>query len=633
MLIASLMSTQRSAASVIFAIAIIPILGLCGLAVDYGIWARIDSEMTMAANTAALNAVKIAATAEVNKDPNAVAEGNQTGAAWFNAEAGGKQPYMAGIVTTSVTTTVGPVVSANVSFSGSIYSIFGKLFGVRTFPISGQVAASENIASFSNIEIILDNSPSMAIGASDGSCGINGNGPATCSIPPADDINTLEQLSPCWPTNALYQQSIPTMPPTHGKTAADPYYPNGFQSSVDAEFYQNYQYANQPSGNNYTGVAPSPVVRTLPPALTLLPAATFVQTPYNSSGILQDQNGYYYQDATIGTSSCAGAGVKLQYKLPGTNTLAYPRTGPPCAFACHFDNSGKPTSQGNDLYAMARQNNVTLRFDLVKAATKNVIQEMQQYDLSNNNLNVGIFSFDQIAHQHYPVITNPTQIVEPPAGVVPPCETNGMLPPLNEANPQQLALEAGHNWQAAIDAVGGYNGFTDLGIPPVVALLQGVNKGPAGNDDTAIANSIKCLASGYLSPVSSDAKLVGRTAQTPAKFLFLITDGYEDNGITGRQPLDPNACKIFSDPVSQGGLGYTVFVIYTPYYQVKHQFFFQYMYTQVVPLIGSPLYTALQSCASDPQNDFVAATNLPELDAALSKFLRAALNKVARFNM
>ena len=117
------------------------------LAIDYGIWARIDSELNSAANAAALNAVKIAAVAELNNDPNAVAEGNAAGLAWFESEAGGPQAYLvpsacsgkgngsACTITATVKTTLGTKATSTVSFNGRIDSIFGKLFLVNSYPV------------------------------------------------------------------------------------------------------------------------------------------------------------------------------------------------------------------------------------------------------------------------------------------------------------------------------------------------------------------------------------------------------------------------------------------------------------------------------------------------------------------
>ena len=53
-----LMSERRSSVSVLFATAIIPIIGLCGLAVDYALWEQIDTNLNKAVNVAALNAAK-----------------------------------------------------------------------------------------------------------------------------------------------------------------------------------------------------------------------------------------------------------------------------------------------------------------------------------------------------------------------------------------------------------------------------------------------------------------------------------------------------------------------------------------------------------------------------------------------
>jgi hypothetical protein len=273
---------------------------------------------------------------------------------------------------------------------------------------------------------------------------------------------------------------------------------------------------------------------------------------------------------------------------------------------------------------MARQNNVTLRFDNVKAATSAVIDQMRLDDLATGNLQVGVFSFDQTVHQQYP--KNPLESNQNSTT----CIGNGL----------QASLEAGDGWAAAEAAVGYYDGETDQGILPVLAHLAGT----VSNDDTDIEGSLDCLATKYVSPISANVNLVGRTAQTPGNVLFLVTDGFEDfidaSGVEQRRPLDPSKCQHFKDPVSAGGMGYTVYVLYTPYYQVKHEYFFsvlnsdgQIMYNDVTPDGSSPLDAALAACSSDPSKDFLTATDEVDLERDLKTFLRAALNNVAKFEM
>jgi Flp pilus assembly protein TadG len=598
------MSGRRGAASVIFAITIIPILGLCGLAVDYGQWARIDSNLTMAANAAALNAVKVAANAEVNNDPNAAREGDQAGAQWFAAQAGPNQGYLSSGFP-NVATQAGATVTSKVTFSGRINSIFGRLFGVAGYPVSGEVAASLQIASYLHVEILLDNSPSMAIGASDGTPA-SGTAPVSGYDAAGADIGLLEQLSPCWPSNALY------------KTAAT--YPNstdGLWQAADGENYWNYQVAY--AGNSYTGNAPPNAPHfVVEHQYTLNNVANFTFQPT----IFPTKAPYSF---TYKVPGCVGG--PAQTAPPPANALpgVPPLAGPPCAFACHYDNRGNiNTSDGNDLYAMARQQwpRLKLRFDLVKQATQDVITQMQKDDLSSDNLQVGVFSFDQTVHQQYPVVGTPQN------GTGAACVGNG------QAGTPDPSLEAGGGWAAAKAAVGGYNGVTDTGIPPVVALLTNVKGGAVNNDDTNIEASLNCLATSYLTPVSTDTTKIGVTAATPAKVLFLVTDGFDDyrvgNGPEVRAPITTTACNTFKN------MGYHVYVVYTPYYQVKHQYFFDYMYNDVVPPTSgglSPLAANLRACATDPDTDFISATDQATLTAALQTFLRAALNNVARFNM
>ncbi len=146
----------------IFAICALPLLTLAGMAIDYGFWCGSYATLALAADSAALNAVRVAVNGEALNDPNYIAEGTTAGTSWFNAMAGTTIGHAVPTIALSGTTTI----TARVQFSGSIPSLLGGLIMRRaSYQIFGQSAAVATLAPYLNIDIILDNSSSMEIGA------------------------------------------------------------------------------------------------------------------------------------------------------------------------------------------------------------------------------------------------------------------------------------------------------------------------------------------------------------------------------------------------------------------------------------------------------------------------------------
>ncbi len=423
---------RRCAVALMFALGAVPIIGLAGAAVDFGIWNQTNATMAVAANVAAMTAVKIAANAQLAGDPNAKTEGQQAAAQWFAAEvqSGGRVGTNGvNLQLVNVNMTMGVTVSAQVSYTGQVPSIFGGLFRVLHYPIGGQAIAAVTSAPYLNVEILIDNSSSMDIGATMG------------------DMQLLNNMSACDVSNAFYDDS-------NGNPTV--------QQSLDP--YNSYQYTGY--GRTYDGTLTTPAIQTglqPPPGKLVEQADTGIDPP------------------------CQGV-------LPKQSDGHIPLAGPPCAFACHWDKTYN-NSLANDLYGMARKtlgtaHPITLRLDIVKNATNQVITTMQQDNLQINNLNVGLFTFNTALNQIYP--------------------SSG---------------EAAGNWSAAQAAVGTpptQPTMSENGILPVIAARTGNNK------DTNFPEAMAALTSTYLTTPSGD----GTDANHPRKVLFIITDGFLDDSIS-----------------------------------------------------------------------------------------------------
>jgi Flp pilus assembly protein TadG len=540
---------RKGVAIVLFAAGAFPMVMLAGLAVDYGIWNQANSGLTLAANVAALTAVKIATNAQLMNDPNWQAEGEAAGRQWFQAQVGsftqsivgttpvtivetGQHPGLVVSVTWQASTAT---MSASVSYAGTVGSVFGAVFGKNVYGVRGGATTQVSTSPYVDVEILLDNSGSMEIGATE------------------NDIATLQKLTPCGVVRA-------------GMTSPGAVYPGAPQNrNAMDQNYATYQYGG------YDGSLTAPF-----PAGAPLTFPSYIQIAADASGNVPN---------TLGPS-CQG-------ELPADANGAYPTAGPPCAFACHYDTSGK-AGETNDYYAIARStigkaNQITLRFDLVKAAVNQVLAAMQTDNISAiNNLNVGIFTFEDALTQVYPT---------------PGCQ------------PGTLACAAGHDWATAESAVG---------APPTVANGPDTGIQPHGGadsgGDTDFHDSMATLLT-YMTPAGS-----GTTATSPRKVLFIVTDGLVDTGDATRTfgGVSVDDCDQFKN------LGFTIYVVYTPYYPVMNYFYLDDIKPYVEPAATSTVATSLQACASSP-GDYLSASDGTTLDAALQQFLRSAIKAPARF--
>jgi hypothetical protein len=569
--------------SVLFAIATIPILGFCGLAVDYGIWAEINASLATSVNVAALNAVKIAASAYVNHDPDYVAEGVAAGTAWFDATELATYPKVIG-GTISIAITGNSAISATATFSGaSIPRIFGRIFGTRAYYFGVQATATINTASYLEVVTMLDNSSSMDIAAT-----------------PAG-MNQLMTLSACDATNAYYPL------PANQPIQAENLWKNTSQITYD-------NYAITYNGVNFDGSFVGALPQDLPlnppvaDPVSVLGYPAFVANEYPTGTLVATNGQTVFQPEPFTNSHPNATSWNTKETCQGVLPAyrgQYPLPGPPCAFACHWTNApveappgsttGVPDPRGgtNDLYGLARRNGIALRFDYVKEATQAALQAMDaDNNATLNNLSVGIYTFDRAVHRVYPA-----------------------------------SGESGSDFGTAENLVG----LGDTGIPATLGLLAG------DNDNTDFVEDMQALRTTYVTAAGD-----GTTAATPRKVLFLVTDGFQDDfeatqySAEERRAFNPAACQHFKDPVSQGGLGYQVYVVYTPYYPIPHNAYLANNWKSIVQQNGpGSIPYNLQACSSqssDPSGTYyVSALNQQDIKNALLAFLAQALKTPARY--
>jgi Flp pilus assembly protein TadG len=533
---------RQSGVALLFALMVIPMIGLAGLAIDFGIWNETYASVSLAASAAALNAAKTAANADANNDANYIAEGTTAGTQWFLADMD-TSSYGNALGSSTPTVKVsatGTNITAAVSVTLSVNSLIGGLFGKAGYPLTVSAGATMPVTSYLEVILMLDNSASMGIGAT------------------TADMQTLMQISPCDPSNYFY------------RTAS-----NSTYTQLVPNNYGVYQYSW--NGVNYDGTLPTPITSG---STTFKPVNYMGGTGFTA----------VYCDAAHVT-----AGYCQQQQMCPSQVNGYTAyAGPPCSFACHSDGS-KAAGLGTDLWAMARRNGVTVRFDLLKNATNLVVQTMASDNVTSlNNLTVGIYSFNTGVTAVYPGTTA--------------CTTNNTN-----------TTEACNNFTTAEADVGspptaGSGTYTDSGIQPTVAVATG------NNDNTAFTESMSKLASTYLTAAGD-----GTAATKPRKVLFLITDGFEDDPNTStRAAMPSSACTQFKD------MGFTVYVVYTPYYPVMHEWYLVNGVSIVEGTGSDSIAYNLQACASSAA-DYISAGNQTSLNNALQTFLKNALASPAIF--
>jgi Flp pilus assembly protein TadG len=592
---------RAGAISLLFAIMIIPLLLIVGIAIDFSFYAQAQAELNLAADAAAMHAVRAMSMATSNNTTYQNA-GTLAGQQWFAAQA----EVVPGVTLTGtgtplpVSVTVSynpPTYTATVTYTGTMNTVFGRLVGIKTWPIAG-TATSTISNNFVDIGIMIDNSQSMLIGATQA------------------DITSLNNMTPC----AIVKTENGVTPGLG--MGAYSYYLNGPTSIYGT----NGPYPGNGGGSPYGYLAG--LGQVLPPytgaGKDSVPASRAYCDPgYNSgspglaacayppSFIYGANDTQYYQSGTTtnadGTKnlpgSCSNGG--------GANGSVGEHTPQaPCSFACHQN------SDGGDYYALARSNNINLRLDVVQSAAQQVVQSMITYSPAPQSLlGVGIYTFNTTLQPVYPC----TSLIA-------------------------CASPFGTNLSTAYSDLAICSGTQTTGC-----LLPPVTNDQPNTDINTVFSEAALFFKGTAGDGSTQAKAI--------KNLFLITDGISDWSYLGNQVVGP-IDSLVANPCAQiKNQGITLYVLYTPYYpiptwtytQVQNPQTLAYTYPAGVILsqfvteanptnfpnynanypTDTPVQAALRACASNPAY-FYTATNQADINAAMQSMLASALNSAAR---
>ena len=159
---------RRASVAPMFAIALVPLVGATGAAIDYSMANRVRTTLLAAADSASIGAI-VKSSSVMTTASNMTADGTVSGGSTaatniFNAQIAGKTGFSSPNITATVVKS-GSTVTSTVSFSASVPMSFMGLLGIKTMTITGESVAANNLPIFIDFYLLLDNTPSMGVGA------------------------------------------------------------------------------------------------------------------------------------------------------------------------------------------------------------------------------------------------------------------------------------------------------------------------------------------------------------------------------------------------------------------------------------------------------------------------------------
>jgi Flp pilus assembly protein TadG len=159
----------------LFGLSLIPIVFAVGAAVDYGLANKAKAKLDGVADTAALAVVDHQA---MSTD---ITTAQPTAQNIFNALAGNIPNVK--ITGVSAQVTDGMARTATVSYTATTPTVFMGMIGMSTMSLSGQATAQSAVSTYIDFYLLLDNTPSMGVGATPGDVGtMVNNTPDQCAF-------------------------------------------------------------------------------------------------------------------------------------------------------------------------------------------------------------------------------------------------------------------------------------------------------------------------------------------------------------------------------------------------------------------------------------------------------------------
>lgn len=154
--------------AVVFAITCVPLISFVGVAIDYSRAALVRTQLQGALDTAAVGAIvqKSNAFAEAGamSGDGEITVGKTDALNIFNGNASGRTGFTLNSVTAEVSKTRS-VVTSVMTFSADVPTSFTRIMGFDKLTVTGAATATATMPQFIDFYLLLDNSPSMGIGA------------------------------------------------------------------------------------------------------------------------------------------------------------------------------------------------------------------------------------------------------------------------------------------------------------------------------------------------------------------------------------------------------------------------------------------------------------------------------------
>ncbi|HXW23919.1 MAG TPA: pilus assembly protein TadG-related protein [Xanthobacteraceae bacterium] len=166
--LAAFRSAKGGNVAIIFGLTVIPLIGLVGAGVDYSRAARIQTILQAAADAAALGSVAQASpgyTYALSMPANGPVPIAQTEAVnIFNGEIAGRTGFTVANLTTTVTNSNWQLTST-VQFTATVPTVLMEILGWNTMTVTGTSVAANGLPTFMDFYLLLDNTPSMGLPA------------------------------------------------------------------------------------------------------------------------------------------------------------------------------------------------------------------------------------------------------------------------------------------------------------------------------------------------------------------------------------------------------------------------------------------------------------------------------------
>lgn len=164
----SFRAAQHGNVAIMFAFSLMPIMAAVGASVDFSVFNRVRTQLQAAADAAAVGSVAkaspaMAAVASMPSD-GTITAGVTDALNIFNAQLTGKTGFTSVNPNVSVVKT-GTSLISTVTYSATVPTVFMGLFGKSTLSATGSSTASNTMPMFADFYLLLDNTPSMGVGA------------------------------------------------------------------------------------------------------------------------------------------------------------------------------------------------------------------------------------------------------------------------------------------------------------------------------------------------------------------------------------------------------------------------------------------------------------------------------------